>query len=195
MLLKAIMFLLLSLSQMTYAEGYTYDGRGVTTNDPVRQMEDHICLAFMMFLEARGDGEASQMFHGMATIQRALNPKRWGTDVCTVIIQPSQYESMKLEERLVIRDVMDGKYESVDQYILENFPKRSDRLAWYNANRIAYHLIIAPDTNGWIDADHFYAPKSLRRRGLRTPDWILEKEVVLVAGDTHFLREPRVAAN
>jgi len=84
---------------------------------------------------------------------------------------------------------------AVDNYILSRYSKPGDLKIWYNINRIAYNLIISPDTEGWIDADHFYAPESLRRRGLETPDWILKKEVELIAGDTHFLREPRLAVN
>lgn len=195
MLSRLIMILTLTFTSATYAEGFVYKGQGVTTNDPTRQMKDHVCLAFMMFLEARGDGEASQMFHGMATIQRALNPKQWSNDVCSVIVEPSQYESMKRAEREVVYSVMMGDMSAVDNYILSRYSKSGDLKIWYNINRIAYHLIISPDTEGWIDADHFYAPESLRRRGLETPDWILKKEVELVAGDTHFLREPRLAVN
>lgn len=180
--------IILMLSSTVTAEGFLYPGDGVTASNSTQQMQDHICLSLMMFLEARSDGEASQMFHGMVTIQRAINPSRWSNSVCGVIIQPSQYESIKAPERQAILKVMRGDFNAIDEYIDKYYKSSPDLNAWYRANDIAYSLINAKSTNGWLDADHFYAPLSLKLRGLRTPDWISLKDVAMIAGDTHFLK-------
>ena len=176
-------------SVQSLAESFTYDGHGLTSTSADQELKEHICLSFMIFLEARGDGELSQMFHGMATINRVLNPKRWGDSVCETIIRPSQYESVKSAEQNVIMSVIKGDYNAADDFIITYYNTHDDLNVWYEINQIAYSLITAPRREAeWFDADHFYSPKSLKDRNLPVEDWIYTKELVIVAGTTHFLK-------
>lgn len=173
-----------------HAGGFIYDGRGLTTDDPDQQMKDHICLATMVFLEARGDGEHSQLLHGQATINRVLTPRRWRSNVCEVIMQPGQYESISPIWVQLIEEVQsDDNPFAIDDYIDQNYLGSKDRLMWRRITHMTYWLITAETrTEDWVDADHFYAPDVLERRGQRVPGWVPAKTLVAVAGTTHFLK-------
>lgn len=186
-----MLFVLLAISGFALGQGFIYKGDGLTTNDPEQQIKDHVCLSLIMFLEARSDGDSSQMFHGMVTVNRALSKTRWKNTVCEVLLEPSQYEPIKDLERETIAKTIAGDLNAIDQYILSQFKSKKDLEVWHSVNDIAFSLITSKNTNGWLEADHFYAPKSLSRRGLKTPNWILSKDTVQVAGDTHFLKTKR----
>lgn len=187
---KVLLIVILLLSIPVKADdGYHFDGEGLTTSDAYQQMLDHVCLSFMIFLEARGDGKLSQVYHGMATINRVLHPNRWGDTVCDVVLQPSQYESIGRVERKVLNKVMQGDIFAADNYIKARWDNPLYLRLWKQINQLAYVLVTTPSTEGnWIDANHFYSPRSLSNRKMTTPRWIKQKELVGIAGDTHFLK-------
>lgn len=184
--------LILSMVITTSTHAYEYTGKGLTANGSAEiELQEHMCLAFMTFLEARGDGHLSQMFHGMSTINRALNTKRWGLRVCDVLTEPSQYESIHHDQWEVVQAIKANQYHVLDRYIANTFKKRDDIEAWYRINDLTHSLITEPTLpEEWIATDHFYAPKSLQRRNLPVPTWVYEMDVLYIAGNTHFLKEP-----
>lgn len=187
--LVIVLLLMMSSSQVKATDDFYYDGLGLSTTDAYQQMLDHTCLAMMIFLEARGDGELSQLYHGMATINRVRTPNKWDDNVCAVILQPSQYESIGPIERKVLESVLQGDIYAVDNYIYTKYDKPVYSHIWRRVMRIAYGLIRTTATDAtWIEANHFYSLKSLQMRGLSTPDWIAKKTVVGIAGDTYFLK-------
>lgn len=184
--LVAICLLFMSVC---HADGFIYSG-GITSDDPEVQLQDHICLSFLVFLEARGEGELSQIYHAMAGVNRALDSKRWSDSICGVLIERGQFESVKEKERLAITSVMNGDTDAIDIYIVNHYlRKRDDIEAWYAINRLTYGIISAKErTDDWLYADHFLVPTIIHRRGKTLPSWYHDKELLSIAGNTHFLK-------
>lgn len=188
-MLRIVLAFMLFSNVVVANDNFYYDGTGLTTGDAYQQMLDHSCLAFIIFLEARGDGKLSQTYHGMATINRVLKENRWGNNVCEVVMQPSQYESIGKDERAILNRVLKGDVFACDDYIKTNWTKPIYHQLWRDITQLAYRLVsVQQRDDTWIEANHFYSPKSLSQRGMSTPMWIAEKTVVGVAGDTYFLK-------
>lgn len=192
LLLTAVISFLITIHK-SHADGFVYNG-GITSSDPEQQMKDHICLSFMVFLEARGDGETSQLLHAMTGINRALDDKRWSNTVCGVVSEHKQFSSISTLERRALLSVIMGDLNAVDEYIVKNYGAYTlDMKQWYAINEITYSLISAKDRgNDWVYADHFIVPSTIVSNGQGIPDWYYQKDILMIAGKTHFLKTKEV---
>lgn len=181
-----LMVLVTLLTFNTYSKEYTYDG-GYFYSDTDVQRDDHQCLAMLVFLEARSEGSLSQILHGMTTLNRSKDERRWSNTVCGVLTDKHQFESVKGRERLAVTQLLNGDKEAIFKYITIYYPSAVDRKAWLDILELTYGLITTDELpDEWVSTDHFLVPYIMQSRG-GLPSWYYRLELVMVASNTHFL--------
>lgn len=132
--------------------------------NPVDDNLGRLCLALIVFAEARSESELGQAAVARVVINRSLQSDlRQG--FCEVIQSPSQFESM-------------ARWEPPRR------PWEIDQVAWEKALEISDKVLADQvDLGPCIDADHFHTTKS-------SPDWAENMPVVCIV-DNHVFRKSK----
>lgn len=148
---------------------------GEIANAPSEVRRELLCLALNIYHEARGSSMVDMLAVGLVTFNR-LSQTTWETrqrTICDVVYQQSYSQVIGYTNgRPITRDVRSVQFSWTAYSLSRQIPSETE--SWDKSQKIAVFLLRNQDRihDFTAGATHYYAPKTLKALGYKTPKWV-----------------------